>query len=270
MKRKQLFLFFAIILLLCACEVKMPKDVIPPAKMEQLLYDYHLVQSMTSEYASADYKEKLFFDYVFEKHHVTRNMFDASMGWYNRYPKHLQKIYANLEERLNIELEELSAMGAYPELAVSVEAAYMAADSAEMWVGARNRILNSNHLNSYLTFSFEVPEDSSFVAGDSLSLSFDVLFVDEGRENISQKAHTAVFVKYANGLSDSEGFDITSSGSYNVAVTRNKESNINSMSGFVYYSDNDSLAKAKMLLGNISLKRICAKPDAENKEGEEK
>ena len=95
MKRFLGYILFVAPLLLFSCEVKMPEDIIPPTKMEALLYDYHLVQSMSSEYASDDYKEKLYFAYVFDKHNVTQEEFEHSMQWYNRYPKHMKKIYAN-------------------------------------------------------------------------------------------------------------------------------------------------------------------------------
>ena len=58
-------IFYILLLLVttlfASCEVEMPEDIIPQDKMESLLYDYHLAQSMSSEYTSADYKEKLFF-----------------------------------------------------------------------------------------------------------------------------------------------------------------------------------------------------------------
>lgn len=249
-------LLLACMLLLSSCEVKMPEDVIAPERMERLLYDYHLVQSMTSEYSSAEYKEKLFYDYVFRKHGVTKERFESSMQWYNRYPKHLQKVYAALEARLEAEVEELDAMGVSQELAIVLDEARLSADSAELWAGPRNSILSSTHLYSHMAFGLEVPEDVSFAAGDSLSFSFDALFVNGGRD-VAQKAHAAILVKYSDGTSGSNGVDITSSGKYSVGVKRHSEGTIVSLSGFVYYSDNGSLSMAKMLLGNISLNRTA-------------
>ena len=50
---------------LLSCEVKVPENVIPPKKMEAFLYDYHLVQSMNGQYSSDEYREKLFYSYIF-------------------------------------------------------------------------------------------------------------------------------------------------------------------------------------------------------------
>ena len=73
--------------------------------MEAVLYDYHLVQAMSSEYSSATYREKLFYSYVFTKHNITKEHFDSSLVWYNRYPKHMLRIYTNIEAALEKEIE---------------------------------------------------------------------------------------------------------------------------------------------------------------------
>lgn len=259
MRCKLLYLLPAIVLFLSSCDVKIPEDVIAPPKMEQLLYDYHLVQAMSSEYSSADYMEKLFYDYVFKKHNVTKEHFDSSMAWYNRYPKHLQKIYLSLETRLELEVEELNTSGISSGLMVLLDTARIEADSADLWAGPQNMFLSSNHLYSHFTFGFDVPEDSALLPGDSLSLSFNTLFVNEGRDEIKQKAHVAMLLKYTDGSSAAHGIDVTTPGRYAVSFERNADCGISAMSGFVYYSDNDSLSKAKMILSNISLMRYLVK-----------
>ena len=55
---------------LLSCEVKVPDYVIPPQKMEAFLYDYHLIQSMNGQYSSDDYREKLYYSYIFNKHNI--------------------------------------------------------------------------------------------------------------------------------------------------------------------------------------------------------
>ena len=166
--------------LFTSCEVKMPEDVIPQGKMEAVLYDYHLAQSMSSEYTSADYKEKLFFTYLFSLHGVTQEQFERSMEWYNRYPKHLHRMYANLEKRLEAEVEKMNSAGGAMEEGVNLEVAYLAADTADLWTGSRNRMLACTMLDSHVSFGFDVPEDSTFAVGDSLSLSFNAMFVTAG------------------------------------------------------------------------------------------
>ena len=66
--------------LLAACTVGVPSNVIQPQKMENLLYDYHLMQSMANELTSSEqYKRKLYEQYVFDKHQVSEAQFDSSL-----------------------------------------------------------------------------------------------------------------------------------------------------------------------------------------------
>lgn len=253
--------FVHIVLLLLAlclgsCEVEMPKDVIVQDKMEALLYDYHLVQAMSSEYASTEYKEKLYFDYVFKKHNVTKEQFEHSMKWYVRYPKHLKRIYANLEERLEKEVEVMGAAKGVIEDNTSLSVAYLATDTAELWTGPKNKMLTATPLNSKVAFGFDAPKDSAFVKGDSLFFAFTARFVPCGVKDVKQEAHAAIRIDYEDGSSDGRGVNILNSGDYVLSLKRNYGSRLKSMSGFVYYFDNDSTALPKLMLGDISLKRI--------------
>lgn len=256
MHRKNFLLMLLVATLFTSCGVKMPEDVIPQGKMEAVLYDYHLAQSMSSEYTSADYKEKLFFTYLFSLHGVTQEQFERSMEWYNRYPKHLHRMYANLEKRLEAEVEKMNNVGGAMEEGVNLEVAYLAADTADLWTGSRNRMLACTMLDSHLSFGFDVPEDSTFAVGDSLSLSFNAMFVTAGVKDVKQLAHAALSLEYEDGSSDSKGLDIVENGEYVLAPERNAGSRLKSLSGFVYYFDNDTTSAAKLLLNDISLTRI--------------
>lgn len=61
---------------LAGCGNKIPGDIIQPAAMEDLLYDYQIAKTMSSELPYTDnYKKNAYFAYVFEKHHVTEAEF---------------------------------------------------------------------------------------------------------------------------------------------------------------------------------------------------
>ena len=52
MKRKKRIQWYSVILLafsLTACQVKRPETVIPDAKMENVLYDFHIAKAMGEE-----------------------------------------------------------------------------------------------------------------------------------------------------------------------------------------------------------------------------
>ena len=248
---------------LLSCEVKVPENIIPPKKMEAFLYDYHLVQSMNGQYSSDEYREKLFYSYIFKKHDIEKSHFDSSMMWYNRYPKHLKRMYENLEAKLNAEVKRLNDAENIVEEGVSLETVALAGDSVDLWTGLKLKYLSSTSLNNKLLFSFQVPEDTTFVKNDSLSFSFSAFLLDAGNHSLKQRGYASVRLEFADNAVFTKAAHIDSCGFYNLAVPRYPDSRLKSMSGFVYYTDNDSTACAGLLLSDISVLRIH--PVVENK-----
>lgn len=263
-RRITAYLSFFLVLALFSCEVKIPDDVIAPDKMEKLLYDYHLVQSMSSEYASDEYKEKLYFEYVFAKHNVKEAEFDSSLVWYNRYPKHMYRIYQNLEQRLEGEVEMMSNAKGTLDEGVSLDVAYLASDTAELWTSTPAKMLLSTPLQSTLTFGFEM-SDTLFVAGDSLSFSFDASFVSGGVKGVRQEAFAAITVNYDDGKVENCAARVDKTGHVVLAFNRYFDSRPVSMNGFVYYFDNDATASARLVLTAISVTRIHPPKEEEDK-----
>lgn len=260
------FLAFSVLLVFVACEVKRPENVLPPERMEAFLYDYHLVQSMSGEYSASTNKEKLFYDYVFSKHGITKEQFDTAMVWYNRYPKHIQRIYARLEERLDKEVLSLdNARGALDE-GVSIEVAYLATDTAELWTSSKVRLLSATPLCNRVLFSFETPDDTTFLPGDSIQFTFHARFIAAGEDSVGQRLRADVVLDYADGSYADAGLDITGNGKYVLSVERNLSSKLKSMSGFVYYADDDSTLGSRAVISALSVKRIHVVKPAEKSE----
>ncbi len=245
-----LLLLFAV-----SCEVKMPEDIIQPEKMEAVLYDYHLVQAMSSEYSSSSYKEKLFYRYVFDKHNISKEQFDSSLVWYNRYPKHMVRIYTSIEERLEKEIEAFGESKGMLEDCVSLDVAFLGTDTAELWTSPTTRVMLSNPLNNAISFAFTTPQDSAFVPRDSLVWSFKALFAKGVAEGVEQGAYASLLLRYDDGTSATNAVHITASGNYSLAVER-KESRLKGANGYIYYSDNDTTAQAQLVLTDISLRRM--------------
>ena len=244
---------------LFSCEVKMPDYVISPAKMESFLYDYHMVQSMTGQYSSDDYKEKLYYSYVFKKHNVEKSRFDSSMQWYNRNPKHMRRIYERLEARLDAEVGKLNEEKNLLEEGVSLEDVSLLKDSVDLWTSSKFKYLSSTPLNSRLAFSFKTPEDTSFVKNDSLSFSFSAFFLSAGNDSLRQSAYASIRIDYTDGGVFTNSLRIDTAGVYSLSASRNPDSKLKSMSGFIYYADDDSAANSGLLLGDISLVKMRPK-----------
>lgn len=250
------FLVFFVLLVFVACEVKRPENVLSPERMEAFLYDYHLVQSMSGEFSASTNKEKLFYDYVFRKHGITKEQFDTSMVWYNRFPKHIQRIYARLEERLDKEVLSLdNARGTLDE-GVSIEVAYLASDTAELWTSSKVRLLSPTPFCNRVMFSFETPDDTTFLPGDSIQFSFHARFISAGADSVGQRLRADVVLDYADGSYAGAGLDVTGNGKYMLSVVRNMASKLKSMSGFVYYADDDSTLASKAIVSGLSLRRF--------------
>ncbi|MEG1574985.1 MAG: DUF4296 domain-containing protein, partial [Bacteroidales bacterium] len=85
---------------------RMPKDVIPPDKMENLLIDIHKSEAyIESDYAyySINGRKDSIKNAVFAKHGVTRATFDTSLVWYGLNIEKYIQIYRNVIERLQEE-----------------------------------------------------------------------------------------------------------------------------------------------------------------------
>ena len=239
-----------------SCQVKIPENVIPPKKMESVLYDYHITQSMASTYANADFKEKLFYIYLYDKHNITKKQFDESFKWYNRYPKHLRNIYKNLEDRLQSEVEILSRAKVMRSEGVAIDVANLEPNIAELWTSHNVKMLTSTPLNNRIVFSFDTPKDSTFIVGDSLVFSFNTTFVPQGGCDIKQEVYAAINLEYNNTKSASKGVKVSESGHYDIAVPRNNSSRLKSMSGYIFYNDSDTAASSKVIISGISVKRL--------------
>ena len=246
----------AFLLTLLSCEVKMPDYVIPPYKIEAFLYDYHLIQSMGGQYSSDDYKEKLYYSYIFEKHNIEKEAFDSSMQWYSRHPKYLKWIYESLETRLNAEVDKLDKEKNLLEDGITIDAVSLAADSVNLWTGLKSKYLTSTPLNSKLCFSFVVPDDTTFVKNDSLCFSFVACYVPLKEKLQKQSAYASIRLDYEDESVFTNACSVDSSGFYSLSAPRNPDSKLKSMTGFVYYADDDTIASSGLLLGDISVVRI--------------
>ena len=247
-------LFFVTILLVASCQVGIPKYVMQPDKMEAFLYDYHMVQAMAGEYSSDDYKEKLYYSYIFKKHNIDKEQFDTAMQWYSRYPKHLRRIYENITARLEREVERLDNARGCDKEGVSLDFVFFGEENVNLWTSPTIRQFSSNSLNNRLLFSFKVPDDTTFVKGDSLSFSFVADFI--AKDSVEQEAFASIRLDYENDSIFTKAVRVDSVGAYNLSAPRYFDSKLKSMNGFVYYVDNDTTAASRMLLRDISLMKI--------------
>ena len=250
MRKKTIKYFLGfVLLLLTACNVGIPGDIIQPSELEALLYDYHLVQVMSSEAEGGEYKRRLYANFIFNKHNVSKEHFDSSMMWYTRNPKYLHSIYLSLYDKLDAEVAQLAG----EKYLTIAEREQLNRDTVNLWSDAKVMLLSSSDYMNRICFAYDA--DTTFVSGDSISFAATVHFVSPDSEHGST-AHMALLVEYKDKTLSSTGTTVDKDGYYCLELPRNRASEINKVSGHIYFIPSDEVADERLLAGNISLLRI--------------
>lgn len=168
MKRKRrIQWYYSVIFLafgLTACQVKRPDTVISDAKMENVLYDFHIAKAMGEEVPySESYKRVLYIESVYRKHGITQADFDTSMVWYARHPDALTKVYEKVNQRLKAERDGINHLIA---LRDNKPKESSPGDSIDVWRGRHICYLTGTPMDNKLTFT--LPSDTNFKDRDTL------------------------------------------------------------------------------------------------------
>lgn len=223
-------LYFSLLVLFVGCKVERPKEVLPPSKMEDVLYDYHLAQVMGGEMTGENmYKRGLYIDYVFNKHHITRAQLDSSLVWYARNPKELSAIYERLTARNEREMEYIKQRQSM----VSVRGAQpIEGDSADLWYESRHFILTPTPLDNYRSVS--VPFDANFHKCDTIRWTCDMVFIPfEG--DSTRKAIASLIVRYANDSTLARDVVVTESTPVSITLHNSDSVNVKNVTAGVYF-----------------------------------
>ena len=73
------------LMLVVGCKPSIPKGIISPGDMEDILYDYHLARAMSNYVVNNDsreFNETMYFQAMLKKHDVTEAEFDSSLVYY--------------------------------------------------------------------------------------------------------------------------------------------------------------------------------------------
>lgn len=243
---------FLLAFCLTACQVKRPKVVLPDAKMENVLYDYHIAKAMGEEVAySENYKRVLFIESVFKKHGITQADFDTTMAWYARNPEALAKVYEKVNVRLKAERDGINHLIA---LRDNKPDESLPGDSIDVWVWQSIYRLTGMPLDNLITFT--LPSDSNFHDRDTLRWSVRFRF-HSGMPDSIHAPLMAMQVQYEKrdsviGISER----VTSAGIKTLSLNADTLGAIKEVRGFIYYPMQPSLRP--LLTDSISLMRYHA------------
>lgn len=248
--RNSLLAITAAMLALASCGEGKHSDVISPKELESILYDYHLAQVMISDLPSSErYKKELYFDYIYEKHGVTKEQIDSSLVYYARYPEDLSDIYTRLSSRIerNIEHIENERQQVVVRAAKAVEG-----DSANLWYDTPLVQLYPSELTNH--FSFIIPNDTNFKANDRLAWNGEVQFLHAEADSLNRYLQLAFTAEFANDSLLSVDTVLYTTGSFHLQIADTAGMQLNKLYGNVYYKNNDTVTSG-VLLHQIELMR---------------
>lgn len=247
-----LLLAIACVSLFAACTDKRPSDVLSPKKLEAILYDYHIAQSMVSDLPSSErYKKDLYFDYVYAKHGITAAQLDSSLVYYARNPKELSVAYVELSDRVERDIQRIKDMDVP---LVKYEPVPVEGDSADLWFEAHLVRMSPSVINN--RFSTVVPYDTNFKENDSFEWNGEVLFMNPVPDSLYRYVRLALMVEYANDSLSTVDTLLYTSGSYHLTIADTMSVKLRNVSGGVYYKGHD--ASGDVLLYGMELMRYRA------------
>lgn len=232
------------------CGNKIPADIIQPVEMENLLYDYHIANTLGADLPySEGYKKNAYFAYVFEKHHVTEAEFDSSMVWYSRHSGELSAIYDNLKKRFETDSERMKQLASRHNGEISVS---MSGDTVDIWQDRSFYWLTSSPYTNKV--QFELKADTSFKPKDMLAFEADMSFLppQEG------KAVMGIKVTFENDSVQGMTRMVDASGRQCLLLSPDSAFEYKNISGFVYYMG-EAEKKGNLLLNDIRLIRTHRK-----------
>lgn len=243
-----------VLFMLSACSEKKNFEVLPADKLEAVLYDYHLAQVMVGDLPSNQrYKRDFYFDYVYEKHGVTKGEIDSSLVYYARYPKGLSEIYASLSKRIEADIKLLDE----EEMPTKKrEATSVVGDSVDLWYDICFVEMNASPLGGS-RYTFTIPTDTNFKAFDRIRWSGEVLFLDDKVDSLHKYLHLNLRVAYMNDSIVSSDTLLHTSGVFSIAVCDSAV--VKSIDGAAYFKSND--ADERLLILSPSLLRCRSNAD---------
>lgn len=192
MRTRSLLLSVLLLSVLCSCQESLPYGVLSESRMESVLVDYHLAQSM-AESQSSDLAANryLYVRAALDKHHVSEEQFDSSMVYWSAHAEILKQIYERVEKRVE---SRARAEGVSSEITNSYTELSADGDTANIWNMTPEFVVVNNVMENQ--FSFSMPADSTFRPGDTFLWSMKPLFYNNGTTSV--EAYASLLVEFDN------------------------------------------------------------------------
>ena len=242
--------FWALLaVVMVACKVERPGDVLSDGVMEKVLYDYHIAKAMGENLDyNEQYKRTLYLNAVFKKHNITQAQFDTTMAWYARHPEVVNEVYDIVRERLMASRENYNHLVS---LRDGKPTRSKAGDSIDVWIWDRIHMLSGMPLDNKLMFT--LPSDDNYQASDTIKWTVGFKFLSEQLVDTTKRPIMAMQVAYAKDTIISALCRIDSSQVAQLVLQADTLGDIKELRGFIYYPTNQP--KQTLLIDSVSLMR---------------
>ena len=240
--------------MMVACKPQVPKGVIEPDDMEDLLVDYHLARAMAIQHYDVtndrDYYQQLYTQEAFRKHGVTKADFDSSLVYYYSRSDVFEGMYKRVNERLDKQALALGAsegeIGRYANLNAH-------GDTANIWTGDLHILLLP--IPPKNRYEFEIEVDSTFLPDDTFLLQFvsDYIYQTGSRDGV-----LVLSIAYEGDTVVTRSTHFSNSGVNQLRLESPEKLKIKQLRGFFYLGGgNDPTTTLRLLfLNSIQLIRF--------------
>jgi len=100
---KRFFYLIIISIVFYACKPGIPKDIIQPGKMQDVLLDIHIVDGYVSTLPGTDTAKKVgagYYKGVFKKFDIDSALYNQSINYYYKHPDLMKKMYDSIAVKL--------------------------------------------------------------------------------------------------------------------------------------------------------------------------
>ena len=230
-------IIFTMLAFLSACR-KTPAGILDNQKMASLLADIHkgegVIEVNRKEFRSDSSKIDLL-NAIYERHNVTKQDFDTSLDWYGHNMEEYMKVYDEVIEILQNDLDNISS-------AYNVQVAAIG-DSVNTWTIADRYILSGNIPDNKLAISLNA--DENWEPGDNYTVNFKII-------NSLSPVKAMVGVEYEDGALEWIEHFASDNGKYSYTVVSDSTKTLDN----VYCIISAELRNKEILfLDSISLMR---------------
>lgn len=102
---RRFFVLMLICIVVYACKPGIPKTVIPPAEMEKVLFDIHVVDGYINTIGKQDSAKLVasaYYKGVYQKFGIDSARYQQSMDYYYQHPDLMDKIYENVIKQFDV------------------------------------------------------------------------------------------------------------------------------------------------------------------------